>query len=213
MEGVKLCTLCKETKNTLLFYVSKNNKNGLSTWCKECVKARTREWSAKNKERKRKADKEYNEKNKEAISEKRKDHYERNRAARIKNSVDWRKRDPSKARKNEAAYREKNRDVCNSRIKAWKAVNRHLVAEYAMRRIAAKRKAFPDWANADKMAEIYKAASDLRKSTGQVWHVDHIVPLCSDYVCGLHCESNLRVIPGKENLRKNNRVWPDMPGV
>jgi hypothetical protein len=42
-------------------------------------------------------------------------------------------------------------------------------------------------------------------------HVDHIVPLVSKFVCGLHCEANLQLLPGPENQRKGNRVWPDMP--
>jgi 5-methylcytosine-specific restriction endonuclease McrA len=41
--------------------------------------------------------------------------------------------------------------------------------------------------------------------------VDHIVPLKSPLVCGLHVEHNLQVIPATQNRRKHNRVWPDMP--
>jgi hypothetical protein len=47
--------------------------------------------------------------------------------------------------------------------------------------------------------------------TGQKWEVDHIVPLQSPLVCGLHNEFNLRVITRFENRSKNNRHWPDMP--
>jgi hypothetical protein len=42
------------------------------------------------------------------------------------------------------------------------------------------------------------------------YHVDHIVPLTSDLVCGLHCEANLQIAVGKDNIAKNNRWWPDM---
>ena len=49
------------------------------------------------------------------------------------------------------------------------------------------------------------------KLTGVKWEVDHIVPLASRIVCGLHAETNLRVVPKLVNRIKGNRFWPDMP--
>ncbi len=78
------------------------------------------------------------------------------------------------------------------------------------RRTAQKLLAVPAWANKFFISEAYHLAKLRTEITGFKWHVDHIVPLQSDLVCGLHVEHNLRVIPARDNLTKNNRWWPDM---
>lgn len=83
-------------------------------------------------------------------------------------------------------------------------------AKVAMRR-AMRLQATPAWADGDAILAFYAEANRLSIETGIVHHVDHMVPLTSKHVCGLHCEFNLQVLPGIENLRKHNRDWPDKP--
>jgi hypothetical protein len=57
---------------------------------------------------------------------------------------------------------------------------------------------------------VITEAEHLRKlresATGYKWNVDHIVPLNSNTVCGLHNAFNIQVIPQKENLAKGNKL-------
>ena len=58
------------------------------------------------------------------------------------------------------------------------------------------------WADQDKIVAIYEYARSLG------YHVDHIVPLNSEVVCGLHVEHNLTVLPPQDNIKKSNRFDP-----
>jgi hypothetical protein len=49
----------------------------------------------------------------------------------------------------------------------------------------------------EKVQEIYSKCP-------KGFQVDHIVPLQSKVVCGLHWEGNLQIIPAKENRKKFN---------
>lgn len=59
--------------------------------------------------------------------------------------------------------------------------------------------------------EAYSLAMLRSEITQAEWHVDHKVPLKSEFVCGLHNEYNLAVIPASDNVKKKNRWWEDMP--
>ena len=58
------------------------------------------------------------------------------------------------------------------------------------------------WADQVKIAAIYEYARSLG------YHVDHIIPLNSEVVCGLHVEHNLTVLPPQDNIKKSNRFDP-----
>lgn len=71
--------------------------------------------------------------------------------------------------------------------------------------------AWPDWcANHPGFKKIYNEAKRLRKF-GKDVHVDHIVPICSPIVSGLHVPWNLTIIPAKTNMSKGNHMWPGHP--
>lgn len=73
--------------------------------------------------------------------------------------------------------------------------------EYIARAIQYKTKrtlATPLWANLDEIKNIYNKCPEG-------YHVDHIIPLQGDLVCGLHVENNLQYLTIEENLKKSNK--------
>ena len=121
----------------------------------------------------------------------------------------WRAKNADKLREQGAVRMKAWRDVNTTKVKQ-KANSPEMQAYRALRR-AKTRNATPGWANAFFIREAYALAKLREKVCGGKWHVDHIVPLKSKLVCGLHCESNLQVIPAKANVSKGNRHWPEMP--
>lgn len=95
--------------------------------------------------------------------------------------------------------------------KAFQKRHPDKVSAYVMRRYAAKKHATPSWANATYIMDMYLIARICTEATGVKYQVDHIVPLRSKKVCGLHVEHNLQVITGADNHAKNNLLWSDMP--
>jgi hypothetical protein len=105
--------------------------------------------------------------------------------------------------KNSERYAENYR----ARSRLMPAYYNHFTAKRRARQLTAT----PGWANEFFISEAYQLARLRERTCGGRWEVDHIVPLQSRLVCGLHVEHNLRVIPRRENRTKRNLVWPDMP--
>lgn len=74
---------------------------------------------------------------------------------------------------------------------------------------AKQRKATPPWITKEhtkQMTELFKERERQSVLLGVGHHVDHIIPINSPYVCGLHVPWNLEVITEELNLLKNNKI-------
>ena len=147
--------------------------------------------------------------------------------------VDWEKRNVTRAeyfrqynqseiaKEAKRKYYEKNRDAVIARAqarplsekrkwqKAWKDRNQLWVRADTKARRRKHRLATPKWLTRRQKSEIrqlYQIAMTMTKTTGEQYVVDHIVPLRSEFVCGLHVPWNLRVITREENLIKSNQI-------
>lgn len=121
------------------------------------------------------------------------------------------KLNPEPARKRVAAWNAKNPIRRKEAAAKYRKENQGKIRTYQVIRRSASILATPKWANEFYIDEIYNLAKLRSSVTGFAWDVDHIVPIQSKLVCGLHVESNMQVIPSKENKKKSNRHWPDMP--
>lgn len=112
-----------------------------------------------------------------------------------------------KKNKQSSEYAQKNRQKINAYSREYAKIIRHKRCAYAMKRYATKKSCTPDWLTEQQLKEIenyYWLAADLRSVTGQEYHVDHIVPIQGENVCGLHVPWNLQVLPSDINISKSN---------
>jgi len=123
-------------------------------------------------------------------------YYERNREAVIARAAARPLEDKRALR---AAYKRKNPELVRADTSTYK--RRH-------------REATPPWLTLEDrhaIRALYLHAQQMTRITGERYVVDHIVPLRSPEVCGLHVPWNLRVITQAVNLQKSNKLVDPTP--
>tara|TARA_Y100000310_G_C20704371_1_gene833778 strand:- start:11630 stop:12271 length:642 start_codon:yes stop_codon:yes gene_type:complete len=176
--------------------------------CLECCRVKANSKRLENVELARFKEREYYRKNAK----------ERRKALRV-----WRSSNKEKANAQCKRYRDKNRDrireydrkLSIKRDKEDPKVRQRKLdhqrrnkAYYNMKaneRRAAKMKSIPLWYNRGMVKKVYQKAKELNLT------VDHVVPIQSSLVCGLHCWHNLQLLDQSANSSKGNHYWPDMP--
>lgn len=174
---MKTCRRCKSVKPDEAFGRDKRYRDGLSSWCRECFRENNSRWAKENRKR---------------LTAK---------------AVVWRKENPEAWRKTYREYHIRNKERRAAQHAEWAKANSDKRRATTARRRAAKLQATPPFADKDRISQIYAEAARIESETGERMHVDHIVPLQHNLVCGLHCEANLQIIPGAINEAKHNK-WP-----
>jgi len=153
--------------------------------CVDCLKI---EW-AKGNETRAEYFKQYNQS--EASQKAKKEYYERNKEQVIARAA-------ARPVEQRRLHREK-----------YKAQNPELYKAFTSVRRRRHKNATPKWITPEQklaMRNLYLKAQELTKIAGERYVVDHIIPLISPEVCGLHVPWNLRVITQEENLKKSNKL-------
>lgn len=168
-------------------------------------------WRAANKEKIAEQRRQYYRDHRQEILEKSAAYYASNRESVSSYRKEWAKKNSDVVRRIKLKHYEANKAKVIARSAEWCKKNRGVMNAALAKRRAKQKLATPAWANQFFIDEVYRLAGLRTKLTGYTWHVDHIVPIKSKTVCGLHVEHNLRVVPAVVNQSKSNRYWPDMP--
>ena len=131
----------------------------------------------------------------------------------------YNKQEEVKDRKNDWYFKNRDQVIARASIRpadqlreyrnTWKENNKTQVRADTKARRRKHREATPPWLTRKQKSEIrqlYQIAITMTQTTGEQYVVDHIVPLRSDVICGLHVPWNLRVITQEENLKKSNKL-------
>lgn len=178
---IRECTKCRVIQPLDCFSIAANRpkSGGRLTQCRACTNAAARIRMARNPG----LQIEYNKKSRSNPEVKRR-LYEINR--------EWSKKNKHHHRALISDWRKKNPAGHRARVQERKALVR-MGASYITHEMRTSIK------------DIYKECISLEASSGIRHHVDHIIPLRGDGVCGLHVPWNLQIITAENNMKKGNR--------
>lgn len=122
----------------------------------------------------------------------------KSQAANIDRYVEWRVQNGAKLREYWVKYG-----------KRYRTERRAETCAKARRQQAARRNAVPLWFDKELEQAVYREA-ERRRLAGEDVEVDHIVPIISPFVCGLHWHGNLRIVSTAINRAKSNRLIEEL---
>lgn len=198
------CGKCKQLKLPDGFHKDPNRKTGHSYACKDCCRERylrnreqilerKRSRDAAQKDQKREYNRAYVERNKAAVVEYQRLYKELN--------TDY-FRDYFKQR-----YRDNREEFKRQYRERYLGKRHEFILKSRLSRDELKQRT-PNWLTESdflRIAARYKEAHWMTARTGIKHHVDHIIPLRGENVCGLHVPANLRVITAQHNFAKSNK--------
>lgn len=216
--GFEICKKCNSTKLKVNFRDEQRNRSGVSGTCLDCEREANKNLTERNKSNRQKivsmkvccscklnlksssfymAHSNYDwlsSRCKSCCYKYQEDYYSRPEVKKRERAAKAKYQNENKDRLKEYRSEYVKRPEVKARVRAYsKSFSRRL------------RVCCPPWQSRSDVVNFYKSV----KGTGL--EVDHIVPIKSDLVCGLHCIDNFQLLTRSENASKGNRYWPDMP--
>lgn len=121
----------------------------------------------------------------------------------------WRERNPGRINELTRLRVEADREGHRASRRLLHSLKPQIAKAKARSREISKTDRTPGWYGAlDRfvLQECYHLASLRSEATGVPWEVDHLIPLRGKLASGLHCASNLQVIPATLNREKGCRM-------
>lgn len=182
----KLCAKCKIDLPTKMFGTSKQNPNGLKSYCRPCCNSENRKYYKRNKNVINKKNMEWAVKNPELIA---------------KYSKKWRDANKETVANLKKEWRENNYDKYKAQKQNWRKNNTDRAKLYSAKRRALK-----------KANSIYLVTkNDIQKISklsciycgGKFEHIDHVIPLSRG---GSHSIGNLAPSCAGCNISKGSKL-------
>jgi hypothetical protein len=109
-------------------------------------------------------------------------------------------------------YYKQNKEESREKAKEYYNDNKPKFMEKSHKRRACKLNATPCWyseLDAFVLQEMYELSKLREEALGIKYHIDHIIPLQNEKVCGLHWHANWQLLPAQQNLSKANKLLED----
>lgn len=181
---MRICRTCGTKKRITSFAKNSRSREGRLTECKECNKI----YRIKNSKQRAEVEKirrrRLGVKPKKIFA-----NNEERRVAHLKDVRKYQKKYPERHKIHQVNYHKRN-----PHVRTYNSTKRRLI----------EKNQTPQWADINKIKQVYKKARQLTDQTGIQYEVDHYYPLRGKTVCGLHIAENLRILTAKEHQHKLN---------
>lgn len=203
---MKQCNKCKENKELSQFTNGQLKRK--SSWCRSCESISNSENYKKNAEKIKAQTKAYVENNREKVKIQRAKHRKKNRV-RIDAAIkEWVEKHREESNEIKVRWVKNNPEKRQISANKWVNNNPEKVNAQTAKYRATKLNATPFWLTEDQqkdIKEIYALAKELQWLSEEPLHIDHVMPLVNENICGLHVPWNLQIIPKSMNIKKGNR--------
>jgi hypothetical protein len=184
---MKKCTKCSVEKLLNDFSKDKSKGDGFSSWCKECVNQKGKDWYLQNKEKHLEYAREYN-----------KTWVQDNDEHIKKYGKEYRQNNKEKIRQTEKLYKEKN-----NHISRWRDILRSTLKRFHRGKTGSTQTLL------GYSAQELKEHLDKQGMNWETDHIDHIIPLSwfkeDTPIHIVNDLRNLKPLSAQENLKKSNK--------